>query len=397
VKRLLLAACAAVSAACAGEQAAADAPTWHRDVRPLSLVHCAGCHTENADAFAWPDDYGLAQEHAQLIGRMAAERRMPPWLPSDECLPLQNNRRLSQAQITTLVEWAKAGAPRGEPGDERPVTRTEPRRLTQVDVELRTPPYLPNSSGTDDYRCFVLDPALERDRELAAIDIVSEPPGALHHVVVMRTNRAAVQGMAAEWACLYETGPRFEALLGTWVMGTPATRYPEGTGIALGPSDVLLVEAHYLPGAPSVTAGAALRLELASEPVARLGAIVPFAAYFFAIPAHAQGHVLRTVQRVDTLSGALSAGGTLWGVMPHLHERGVRLTVRRGAECLIDVPRWDDRWQELYFYDDPAGVRLKPDDELELTCEWNNPEDHDVVWGSSAHDEMCTAYFYVTP
>ena len=51
------------------------------------------------------------------------------------------------------------------------------------------------------------------------------------------------------------------------------------------------------------------------------------------------------------------------GVMPHMHERGVRQQMRIGPDgamaCAANVDRWDFNWQKFYFYETPP--RLEPE------------------------------------
>jgi len=70
----------------------------------------------------------------------------------------------------------------------------------------------------------------------------------------------------------------------------------------------------------------------------------------------------------------------------------------RGSEeaCLLEVPRWDDRWQEYFFFSNPEGMRVEASDVLHLTCSWDNPTGEPVYFGPTAHDEMCLSYLYVT-
>jgi hypothetical protein len=199
-------------------------------------------------------------------------------------------------------------------------------------------------------------------------------------------------------------GVNWTALLGTWVLGTPAAQFPAGTGIRLDAGSLIVLETHYRGASPGDdTTGAdrtTVRFQYAAEAVERPATIVPLAYYFFEIPPHAQDFGLVHEREVGTLGPALENGGTIWGMAPHQHALGDRIGVKRirggDEQCLLDVPRWDDRFQEYFFYADPAGVRVEASDVLHLACSWDNPKDEPVKFGRTARDEMCTSYMYVT-
>jgi len=62
--------------------------------------------------------------------------------------------------------------------------------------------------------------------------------------------------------------------------------------------------------------------------------------------------------------------------------------------CLIDVPKWDFHWQSSYQYVTPKT--LQSNDEVELSCTWDNPGMSTVTSGEGTADEMCVNFFYVT-
>src|SRR5579862_8213757 len=104
--RLVLAAIVAVSA-----QAAT--PTFSKDVAPILYKNCAGCHR--------PGDIGpmplLTYEQARPWARSIREKvslgLMPPWHSTDPHGTFSNDRRLSDGDKNTLIQWASSGAPEG--------------------------------------------------------------------------------------------------------------------------------------------------------------------------------------------------------------------------------------------------------------------------------------------
>lgn len=73
---------------------------------------------------------------------------------------------------------------------------------------------------------------------------------------------------------------------------------------------------------------------------------------------------------------------------------------------MVDLPEWDFEWQSRYVFDAPVPLEL--DDEVVLSCTWDNSAANqpvidgaiadpvDVQWGEGTRDEMCLGILYVT-
>jgi hypothetical protein len=95
----------------------------------------------------------------------------------------------------------------------------------------------------------------------------------------------------------------------------------------------------------------------------------------------------------------------------HLLGASIRLTLNPGtssAKVLLDIPRWDFRWQNAYTLAEP--IQARPGDVVRVTCR------HDVgkrvhalhtghpipatpryvLWGEGTTDEMCLGILQVT-
>jgi copper type II ascorbate-dependent monooxygenase-like protein len=85
----------------------------------------------------------------------------------------------------------------------------------------------------------------------------------------------------------------------------------------------------------------------------------------------------------------------LYGIFPHMHERGISLDAQiaraDGSEvCAVDVPRWDFGWQLLYFYNTP--VRVGPGDRLRTRCNYDTRGlTSPLLPGWGTQSEMCLA------
>lgn len=398
LKPLLVAGTCGVLAACTSTSSAPDAGAavaYYPDVQALTQQHCESCHVPGGVApFALVTFDDAKAQHEAMAAAVQA-RRMPPWLPSDACQALQGSRKLTDAEVATFVDWSKQGAPQGDPA--KSIAYTPPDAgLPWIDLTL-TPAaaYLPVASDQDDYHCFALDPGLTTDQYLVGLDVVPGQRALVHHVLLYAV--AAADAQAADdaqsgpgWTCFGGpgTGTAQPRVLGGWVPGSSAATFPPGTGIQMKAGEVVVMQVHYnlANGGPSPDQTSA-RLQLARGPVARPAALVPLADLGFAIPPNAVGYS-------SSFGGPSPASFTLWGALPHMHVKGRKIQVAAGNACLVDIPAWDFRWQQLYFFQMP--LQITAGTAFDLTCTWDNPTASTVTWGESTSDEMCLSYLYVT-
>ena len=89
--------------------------TFSKDVAPIIFNKCASCHRPGEVAPMPLTSYQEVRPWSKAIREEVLERTMPPWFadPHSSTLKFRNDRRLSQAEINTIVSWVDAGAPRG--------------------------------------------------------------------------------------------------------------------------------------------------------------------------------------------------------------------------------------------------------------------------------------------
>ncbi len=365
--------------------------TWYRDVLPIAQKRCQGCHVEGGIAPFPLGTYEEAQTRHMSMAAAVVARRMPPWMPSDDCLRFRDSRRLEQAEIDTLVKWSEQGAPMGDPADAPPAPDAG-TGLPRVDATLAPDaPYTPSATIVDDYRCLVLDPRLSTDRFVVGFDIQPGERPLVHHVILYTATRseAASKDFSTPepgWACFGGPGTPNPTMLGGWVPGTMPTLYPQGTGIRLPADRVIVMQVHYNTAGRAPAPDRTVVSLMWQPGVAKPAAIVPMAQWTFRIPPSSTNYAATAT--------ATSPAGMLHGVLPHMHTKGKSLRVTLGGRCLIDIPRWDFGWQQFYFYAD--GLPLTAGENVALTCTWDNPTGRTVTWGEGTDDEMCLNYFYLT-
>src|SRR5215469_965230 len=94
-----------------------DSVTFNKDVLPILQKNCQNCHRPGEVAPMSLVSYAEARPWAKAIKAAVLARKMPPWFADLQYGHFANDRRLSEAEIDTLVTWADRGAPEGNPHD----------------------------------------------------------------------------------------------------------------------------------------------------------------------------------------------------------------------------------------------------------------------------------------
>lgn len=425
-------------------------PTYSSRVADILDAHCTKCHARGGIGPMPLTTYADAREHAERVVQETRERRMPPWLPdTSACAPLKHSRALSQAEIDALARWAASGAPEGDqaPHRKKPTNGTF-AEVTGAPDRVTTPEsaYAPKRGRADDYHCFVLDPKLEKNERVTALRVEPGAGAIVHHVVLFEVRKSGLDRVrelddrepGPGYTCFGGIGitPRvkpgrpgsgqlvdFDAqMVVAWAPGAGATdvagaptALPEGTAIHLAEGSRLVMQVHYSLEnlQPAMTDKTRIEMWFAHDEPRRQAVWVPLLKYDFRVPSGVGPDDPRASARAEV---DMPFPLTVLGVAPHMHLRGrsariesldesrpAQASASTGAQCLLDVPRWDFHHQEAYWLD--RGVRIG---RAALTCTWDNREaaqpltngrrrpTKELRWGEGTDDEMCLAFLYTT-
>ena len=434
----------AVGLAVASRGGAADEPlparpTYFQDVKPILDGRCIACHRAGGIAPFALTSYEQARPHRKAIAAAVAQRRMPPWLAAPGVRAYLHDPSLTRAQIQTIVRWAAAGAPRGDPARPAPALPPVAPKLSRVD--LRIPlrePYTPRrTAGADDYRCFVLPWTTDRARYVTGFNLRPGQPREVHHMIVYLASAADARTVEAwdaadrrpGYGCYggpSATGQRTigAQFLAGWAPGMLGTDLPAGTGIRVLPGSRLVLQIHYnLDHTKPRPDRSILELKL-DDAVEKRGVYLPvvnagwvLSPSTMAIPAgrrrvvHSWSGDPRPLLAFFASDLDLSRSFAIHSVMHHMHELGERGVIavahangRRSV--LLSIPRWDFHWQREYQLAEPE--LFGPGDRVSIRCEWDNTRANQplvrgkrraprpVAWGEDTTDEMCIGFVYAT-
>jgi hypothetical protein len=283
---------------------------------------------------------------------------------------------------------------------------------------------VPPHGGTDDYRCFLIDPGLTAPTFVTGSQFLPQNTDVLHHAIFFRVDpedvaqaRVVDERDAGDgWTCFSGTGiggrssiSAGAGWIGAWAPGGQENLAPEGTGYSLAPGSQIVMQIHYnllatggkAAGADRsgfrlrVMDGAAnlrpLRTTLLAAPVelpcpadesgplcersasiedigARFGNNAQVLANGLNLLCNRGVPVPGTTQQCDQ---SVRAEGEVFAVAGHMHLLGRSITVELnpgtpGARTLLDVPAYDFDNQNARPLAEPVPV--SPGDVLRVTC-----------------------------
>jgi mono/diheme cytochrome c family protein len=394
---------------------AADAPvTFNKDVLPIIQRNCQVCHRPGEIGPMSFLTYETTRPWAKAIKVAVATRKMPPWFADPAFGHFSNERRLTDSEIATLVAWADASAPEGEPSDKpAPVNFTNGWNI-RPDLVFKLPkPYQVPARGTVEYTYITVSEPFKEDTWVVAGEIRPTLRSSVHHVIAnVRPKGSKWMTQAQLGAEPYAPGPTRnqdlikanggnpavldnEFLVG-YVPGMEAQRFDLDDSAKLIPAGADIVfELHYttngVPGEDLTMVG----LELAKSPPKRLFMSLTAAQTDLHIaPGDPNAEAKATVtfgQPVDFVY-----------MQPHMHLRGKDMKIDARyptgeTETLLSVPRYDFNWQIVYYEKTP--LRFPKGTTLELTAHWDNsaankwnPDPTATVrWGDQSWQEMLAA------
>ncbi len=320
--------------------------------------------------------------------------------------------------------------------------------------------YLPKapSGGTDDYRCFLLDPKLARDSFVTGYDVEPGDAFVVHHVILYRVPASKVglaraqdaQSPGDGWTCFGGTGIEQQGAslddapwVGAWAPGGTETVLSPGLGIPLDKGSQLVLQVHYnlLNGPKPDRTAVDLRLSTSpkltpletvlypapvelpcrpgkSGPLCDREAAVWDVAQRFGDRASwlvagllmlCEGAVTPHPGPTQSCTRTVDAPAVVRASAGHMHLLGssIRIELNAGtpkAKTLLDIKQWD--------FDDQGSrplpaTPIKRGDRITVTCThdqaWRDklpalqgiPERY-VVWGEGTTDEMCLGILSVT-
>jgi hypothetical protein len=365
----------------------------------------------------------------------------------------------------TVTGCGGSAAPPSQAGNQTPAPSTHaghgqfvppspaPLRAGEHFVTLKMPqPYTPvaPNGGTDEYRCFMVDPGLTGTAYLTGSQFLPQNADIVHHAIFFRVGpdevakaRQVDDSTPGEgWQCFGDAGiGGDQGWVAHWAPGANEVLLGKSLGYALPPGSQLIMQVHYNLLATNGKAGStdqsSIRLRLAdgSIPMTALGtfqlpapvelpctakekgplcdrdaAIADVTHRFGEDIGHAENGLVQRCSDGQPKPGTTQhcdhpaeGPATVYAVAGHMHllGRAIKIEINPGtprAVTLLNI--------KVYNFDDQAirplakPFKIKQGDVIRVTCT------HDaglrsllpqlqplppryVVWGDGTSDEMC--------
>ena len=395
-----------ISAGIGANLAAAAVPTFSKDVAPILYKNCATCHRAGEAAPMSLLTYQEARPWAKSIREYVSRGQMPPWHATEPHGYFLNDRRLTEADKETLISWADAGAPEGNPKDLPPAPKfVEGWQIGKPDVVLTMPkPFEVPAKGTIDYQYFAIPTQFTEDKWVQAMEIRPGVRAVVHHVIVYMKQPGGTPKEAGFVPVLPKFPPRPQGaeqkeedqapgvfLAGT-APGAPPMVFQPGEAVKIPAGSTLVFQVHYTANGKAATDQSSIGLIFAKEPPAQEIHASAFLNPMFTLPAGAPDTAVDSAIE-------FKENAHITSLIPHTHLRGksweYRLIYPDGrSEVVLDVPHYDFGWQTWYSFAKPLAV--PKGSRLEATAHYdnsvNNPSNPDpkvdVRWGDQTWEEM---------
>ena len=410
----------ALSVAGTSAQAPAPAPpTFAKDVAPILYKSCVTCHRPGGIGPMSLITFRDARPYIRSIRARITDGTMPPWHAEAPSGTFRNDRRLTEAEKSTLVAWITGGAPQGDATDLPPApTFPDGWTIGKPDVVLAmSTSYDVPASGKVDYQYFEIPTNFTEDKWVQAIEI---RPGALsvvHHIlafsrepspsprppVFMPKNigpslpppapPAAAPGANAQPQGFPGQPPKDPgALIATTAPGTNVQVFEPGQAMLIRAGSVLTFQVHYSANGSAATDRSSVAFIFAKQPPSQEVRSESFVNFMFQIPPNASDHKVESAIE-------FSQDARILALFPHTHLRGKRWEYRLiypdgRSEVVLSVPKYDFNWQTYYEFVRPLAVPKGA--RLEATAWYDNsranrsnPDPSAAVrWGEQTWDEM---------
>ena len=378
--------------------AAQTSPTYSKDVAPLLYKNCANCHRPGDIAPMSLLTYDQVRPWAKSIRERVSLGTMPPWHSDAPRGTFSNDRRLTDAERSTIVKWVDAGSPPGNPKDLPAMPKfTEGWEIGKPDAVLSMDkPFVVPATGTVDYQYMMIPTNFTEDKWVQSIEVRPGARQVVHHVLVFmkepgntRPRRDAFSQAIPKFPGGFGPG----TLLATTAPGTNAMTFEPGTSVKVTAGSTLILQIHYTAnGKEAVSDRTSVGMIFAKEPPQKEMRTSAFMNPLMMLPAGAPDTAIPTAVVFDQ-------DVHITAIFPHTHLRGkaweYSLVYPDGRkEVVLPVPTYDFNWQTYYIFAKPLaapkGSRLEAVAHYDNSV--NNKSNPDatksVHWGEQTWQEM---------
>jgi hypothetical protein len=387
--------------------ASAAVPTFNRDVAPILYQNCSNCHRPGEVAPFALLTYQDAAKRAKQLADITQAHVMPPWKATPGYGNFLDVRRLTDQQIAIIGDWAKNGAPEGDPADKPTLPKFPDGWLAgQPDQTFKmTQAYSVPAEGPDQFRCFVIPLNADQDEYVKKVEFRPGNAKIVHHAILFldtsgearRRETAPGQG----YSCVGGPGLDITGSLGGWAPGAMPSNAREGVAHTIKKGSDLILQIHYHLDGKQEQDQSMVGLTFSKAPPTKGLTLMVLGNEKIDIPAGDSHYVIKA-------SAVLPMDAEAIAIFPHAHylckDMKVEAHLPDGSVVpLIWIKDWDFNWQGSYRYASP--IKLPKDTRLEMQYTYDNSAANphnpsnpprEVKFGEETTNEMGFAFVSLT-
>ncbi len=457
---ILLLTLVATAAMLATKSTAVEKPTavtFAKDVAPIIFNKCANCHRPGEVAPMSLTSYQEVRPWSKAIREEVVKRTMPPWFADPHnSTQFGNDRRLTDAEVSTITAWVDAGAPKGDDKDLPKLpsytpgwTFGEPDLIVEMPLDYEVP-----AEGELPMQNFYVPVPFTEERWVEKVELRPGNSAVVHHSIAnvvrlpegtkivngkaVRDDSAAAQlnsqsarttgGLSEGGSEVFLNQDSFSRsgafkLVGQ-APGKGFEKHHPGTAKRILPGMYFQFNMHYQPSGKPEKDRSKLGLWFAKTPVKYEVLTKGVTDNVFI-----EGKELAETKMVNgkevKVRGKIpnippNAGNweisaetpikeaiTLYAFAPHMHLRGkdIKYTLvwpDGRQQVLLSVPKFDFNWQLHYELAEPmkipAGSKIQAIAHYDNSVKnrYNPAPNKEVFWSEQSWDEMFIPWFEYT-
>lgn len=379
-------------------------PTFTKDIAPIIFENCTPCHRDDGAAPFSLTNYNQVNRKKKTILKVTQSGYMPPWPADRNYSHFIGERYLTAQQKDLIKQWINTGALEGNAEDLPPLpTFSSVSRIGEPDTTVWFDSIFIEGNSRDRFYIATLPIELPEDKYVRAMEFLPNKNNLVHHMNGRLLNyeddkKETVFG--GERLLNLEVSEKdyneqFEALklanddgsrpqqinsAVNYLPGVEGTLYPEGIGgFKINKKSILIADdIHYGPISKGKWDHSHVNIFFSDEPPKRPinevmlgtngeGKIIP---PLVIPPNQITKHIvfLEIPQDISVLT-----------INPHMHLLGKSFkayALRPNGDTirLINIPRWDFRWQ--YFYTFPKMLKIPKGSVVYVDAEFDNTLDN---------------------
>ncbi len=400
--------------------------TYCNQISRIFQQRCLECHRDGQIGPFALSDYQEVSGWADMIAEVVDNRRMPPWHANPAHGDFANSSQMPDDERKMVLDWVAAGAPEGNPKDlPAPVTFAQGWRIPEPDLvcEMNQDHQLP-AEGEIPYEYYVMDPQLTEDKWVGAAECVAGNAAVVHHIIAFVVEPELAKNLevghfAAPDKANVKTLPggrkavglpadvnKQIAVMRSWFTnylvatapGAPPMILASGMGKRIRAGSKIVFQMHYTAVGTPQSDRSKIGLKFIDPATVKREVVTrSVLEQRFEIPPYADNYEVNGTLRFreDSL---------LIELFPHMHLRGkaYRYTAiypDGKEEILLDIPRYDFGWQNIYAFREPKlmprGTVLKCTAHFDNSAEnLSNPDPSQPVrFGDQTWEEMMIGFF----